>query len=561
MRTSLRLQLPPILILFAFLAGCGSVKDSTGQPDGGPGGGGDLALGAACSSADACESGYCADGVCCESACAGQCEACDLAGTCAPVSGEPQGDRSPCTGAGTACGGSCDGVNGSACAYPTDECGAGSCDGTMAIPPARCDQGMCPEPTAEACPVACGEGECLTVLQVEAGFYATCALMSDGTVRCWGMGGSGQLGLGTGEYDDANHPTPVPGLFGVTAIGMSGGHACALLEDETVKCWGANFYGQLGRGTADNGYNDLPMPVLDETGAGPLTNVKSIAVGRTRTCAVVAVGSARQARCWGYNGSGALGSGTTADRYLPTPVCSTGSYPGSCTAQTNVVELAASLHHTCARISGGTLRCWGSNSSGQLAIWNGQAYVSDPNDHPNPITVRDPDSGSAMRVDTMSVARGETGDVTCAVRSSDKKVLCWGANSRGVLGRMSSSTTLAGRQTPAPVCTTSPGCAQLANASDVSVGYYHACAVSVDKVRCWGGNNNGQLGDGSTSDKNYSVGEVTTSANVLAISTGDFQTCALLLDGSLECWGLNSTGEVGTGDNNSPVTTPTAPAW
>ena len=179
------------------------VTSSTLPPGSSGDDGGATALGAACDAASPCTTGVCVDGVCCESACDGVCEACDAAGKCVPVTGAPKHGK--CDGeASGPCAGSCDGTQRDACAYPEVECGAASCAaGTAALAP-RCKAGTCPAPTTQKCALGCFEEGCLGVQQVAGGYYHTCALLTDGKVRCWGAndaGESGQGAAGTGAED------------------------------------------------------------------------------------------------------------------------------------------------------------------------------------------------------------------------------------------------------------------------------------------------------------------------------------------------------------------------
>jgi alpha-tubulin suppressor-like RCC1 family protein len=542
-----------VAVICALGAACGTVTSET--PDASPGtpdGSGSLGNGTACTAGDQCQTGACVDGVCCTTACEGQCEACDVAGavgTCTPVTGAPHGTRSACTGDGTVCGGACDGVNADACAYPTVECRAASCtDGTQTAA-ATCEQGTCPAAVTEACAVTCGATSCVTATQVAAGYYNSCALMSDETVRCWGDNSAGQNGVD----DYSGVPLLVPGLTGVKQITTANAHTCALLGDGTARCWGSNSFGELGIGVADTMMRNTPQVVKNETNSGPLTGIQAIVAGQFRTCAIVTVGTGREARCWGWNAAGAVGNGSTdvnARFPLPQPVCSSGSVAGgNCTRSTTVSEIATGREHTCARFQSGALGCWGSNIAGQLG------FTIDNVAHPNPIFVRS--NGANLIVDTFATAVGETGHTTCAVRRSDKVVLCWGRNAQGQLGRGNFTNPLTGQEIPSPVCRAVDGCPTL-TATALGAGFRHACAISLDKARCWGGNNRGQVGDSSDTDKSVSASDVATAANVRQLAVGEFHTCALLVDGRVQCWGIGS----GIGnDATDDVLAPAFPTW
>lgn len=134
-----------------------------------------------------------------------------------------------------------------------------------------------------------------------------CALLGDGTVRCWGDNGSGQLGDGTTAPRPA--PVAVAGLSGVTAIALGAEHGCALVEGGAVRCWGKNDRGQLGDGTRE--------PRSSPVSVAGLAGVRALAAGGGHTCAQIADGTLR---CWGENGSGEVGDGSSDDQAAPVPV-------------------------------------------------------------------------------------------------------------------------------------------------------------------------------------------------------------------------------------------------
>jgi alpha-tubulin suppressor-like RCC1 family protein len=169
-----------------------------------------------------------------------------------------------------------------------------------------------------------------------------------------------------------------------------------LLENGGVKCWGANFFGQLGDGsTADR---HTPVNVKN------LSGVKAVAAGSSHTCAVTSGGGVK---CWGYNGWGQLGDGTTADRYTPFPVSNLDS---------GVKALAAGFSHTCALTTAGGVKCWGRNNSGQL----GDNATTDRHE-----------PTLALHEDIRAITAGD--EHTCALTVGGG-VLCWGGNSHGQLG-------------------------------------------------------------------------------------------------------------------------------
>jgi alpha-tubulin suppressor-like RCC1 family protein len=186
------------------------------------------------------------------------------------------------------------------------------------------------------------------VTAIAVGYLHGCALTREGAVKCWGYNRYGQLGDGT--RINRRTPVDVSGLSSdVTAITAGGGHSCALTNVGGVKCWGSNFFGELGDGTTTR----RPMPV-DVSGLS--SGVTAIAAGgEAHGCALTSAGGAK---CWGYNGYGQLGDLTTTDR--DTPVDVSGLAAGVETITTG------GYGHACALTSAGEVKCWGRNSSGQL---------------------------------------------------------------------------------------------------------------------------------------------------------------------------------------------------
>jgi len=208
------------------------------------------------------------------------------------------------------------------------------------------------------------------VTQIATGNTHTCALLEDKTVRCWGSNASGRLGDGT----TTNRLNPVQVLAsgstqgtdvlgGVTQIATGNTHTCALLEDKTVRCWGSNASGRLGDGTTTNRLNPVQVLASGSTqGTDVLGGVTQIATGSSHTCALL---EDKTVRCWGSNGSGLLGDGTTTDRLNPVQVLASGSTQGT-DVLGGVTQIATGGTHTCALLEDKTVRCWGFNVDGQL---------------------------------------------------------------------------------------------------------------------------------------------------------------------------------------------------
>jgi alpha-tubulin suppressor-like RCC1 family protein len=412
--------------------------------------------------------------------------------------------------------------------------------------------------TSRTTPVDVG-GLTSGVVAIAAGRWHTCALTTGGGVKCWGLNDSGQLGDGT--TTDRTTPVDVSGLgSGVSAIAAGDWHTCALTAGGGVKCWGQNSSGQLGDGTTTS----RTTPV-DVSGLG--SGVSAIAAGGSRTCALTAGGGVK---CWGSNGLGQLGDGTTTSRNMPVDVSGLGS---------GVRAIAAGVDHTCALTASGGIKCWGNNTYGQLGIGkfgyrpipadvsglgSGVSAIAAGDLHTCALTAggvkcwganRGGQLGngmwtdSATSVDVSGLGSGvraiAAGDLhTCALRAGGVK--CWGRNSSGQLG----DGTTTSRTTPVDVSGLGAGMI-----AAIATGGLHTCALTAGGgVKCWGSNLYGQLGDGTTTSRNMPVDVSGLGSGVVAIAAGRYHTCALTAGGGVKCWGWNYHGQLGDGTTTNRTT-------
>lgn len=358
----------------------------------------------------------------------------------------------------------------------------------------------------EACVAAPAAG-------MRAGADHTCARLTEGSVRCWGWNEYGQLGVDLDGRMNKLSPTIIPGLTDVAELAAGIEHTCARLIDGSVRCWGWNANGQVGDAAAPGG-------ALAPRLVPGLSNVAGLAAGSRHTCAHLADGTVR---CWGSNDMGQLGDGTTEERHSPVAVADL----------QGVTKLVAGFGHTCARVDDGSVRCWGSNMFGELGDGTMMDSLA-------PVTV----PGLA---DVAGLASGTLH--TCA-RLDDGSARCWGSNMTGALG----DGTTTDSATPAIVF-------GLEDVAELSAGSFHTCARLVDSsVRCWGSNARGQVGDGTPASVVTSPIAVPSLSTVAALATGQSHTCALLGDGAIRCWGANDAGQLGDGTTTSRLT-PTPVAW
>jgi len=351
-----------------------------------------------------------------------------------------------------------------------------------------------------------------TAISIAAGVNHNCALLVDGTAKCWGRNEHGQLGNGTTM--NSSTPVVVSGLGGAISITASEYHSCAMLSNGNTMCWGGNTYGQLGDGAS-------PTDSLTPVAVSGVIRGTVMAEGGAawHSCAAIADGTVK---CWGYNGSGGLGDGTMTDKL--TPIAVTGfSIEGAYTTFKDSLVMSAGGTHSCTLLTHGIVKCWGDNYNGQLG--DGTTTNS-----AIPVTV----SGS-----TGVTAVSAGGGHSCALLSNGT-VQCWGNNLSGQLG----DGTTTSRTVPVTV-------SGLIGAIAISAGGEHSCALLRDgSVMCWGNNGKGPLGDGTNTHRSTPV-EVIGLSGVISLSAGRAHSCAVLSDGSARCWGDNEAGQLGDGTNDS----------
>src|SRR5947208_988320 len=258
------------------------------------------------------------------------------------------------------------------------------------------------------------------VTAVDLGAFYSCALLQDGTVRCWGDNSTGELGNGaiidapTPTALVAPTPTPATTSGSTTAVAISAGgwYTCALLQDGTVRCWGDNTWGELGNGAVlvspspTSPVTPTPTPVT----VSGITTAVAIEAGVFHMCALLRDGTLQ---CWGRGEEGRLGNGSTANS--STPVTVSGIVPA---------VIAPGAEHSCAVLRDGTMRCWGDNNFGQLGNGSPQGSFS--------TTPSGPVTGITTAIGASSGA-----EHTCALLQ-DGSLRCWGRN---VDGRISNGTT------------------------------------------------------------------------------------------------------------------------
>ena len=357
--------------------------------------------------------------------------------------------------------------------------------------------GAVPTPKVQAVAVTVGNGH-------------TCALTSEGGVKCWGDNRNGQVGKEEVGYPITPTPADVVGLTsGVKNVSTRGKHTCAVTAAGGVKCWGQMKNGKLGNGSKKGGFNVNPVDV-----AGLSSGVVEVSAGEEHTCAVTAASSIK---CWGANGIfGLLGDAKASGALSAVPVDTN-------RARGKTVAVSAGGSHSCALKTDGDIACWGDNTTGQLG-----RGIENP-------------EGATSGV--LEVAVGGSGQFynsfTCTLNTSGG-VKCWGVNDIGQLGDFTTSD----RAEPDYVYLLEEG------VTAISAGESHTCALTTSGgIKCWGDNAAGQLGDGKASGKfsNKPVDVLGLSSGVSTVSAGVNHTCAVLESGGIKCWGSNQFGQLGEG--------------
>lgn len=397
---------------------------------------------------------------------------------------------------------------------------------------------------------------------LSAGEQHTCAILANGRVKCWGRGASGQLGLNT-NFDRGDGPNEMANSLpyvnlgaGRTATALALGlqHTCALLDNGSVKCWGNNAFGQLGQGnTANKGASPGDMDALAAVNLGTGRTAVAITAGQYHTCALLDTGDVK---CWGQNMYGQLGLGDTANRG------DGAGEMGNALVHVDVGDLlgvdfdvesiSAGLHHTCALLTTGSLKCWGRNDSAQLGLEDTANRGDGAGEMGNAL---DPVDLGLLAIPT-AVSAGRLH--TCVILLGGA-VKCWGLNDQGQLGLGDTDTR-----------GNAPG--EMGNDLDevdlgagndavaISAGF-HTCALLDDgDVKCWGHNADGELGQGDVEHRGDGADEMGgdldavdlgTGRTADVLTTGLHHTCAVLDDGSYTCWGANGAGRLGLGHTNN----------
>ncbi len=411
---------------------------------------------------------------------------------------------------------------------------AGACLPAPPDAPAACGeagQACCAlEGAACADHLRCSSGSCTScVADLALGRRFSCVLAHDGAVWCAGANEQGQLGLGIAGVPSATRvqvrdATTGDPILDAMAIGVGREHACAIRTGGTVWCWGANARGQLGNNaplTPAPAPQPAAVPVVTATGA-MLTNMVEVGGGYDFTCARDAAGGAW---CWGANGPGTLGDGTTTSRSAAAPVLD--ALLGPPLTGALALQIGASL--ACVHKAGDAVWCWGRNSDGQF----GDTTFAN---HPSPVLL-----GT-----TRSLALGSWH--TCYVEA-DTTVTCAGWNGHARLGIGTGAGYSDGSHAMKQKVLVARGGAAFTGAAQVVAGGV-TCALMQDSgVHCWGDSQYGVsgTGQGEVVPARVRAADGTPLTGVARLVAGYSHVCAFKTSGEILCWGRNNDGDLGDG--------------
>jgi uncharacterized repeat protein (TIGR02543 family) len=369
------------------------------------------------------------------------------------------------------------------------------------------------------------------IISISAGLYHSLAVTSQGRMYTWGANWYGQLGDGTANSRTTPTLINVPSLqSGETIAQVTAGdsHSLAVTTQGRVYAWGANWYGQLGDGTA----NSRTTPTLiNVPNLQSGETIAHISAGSIHSLAVTSQG---RMYAWGYNRSGQLGDGTYNDRSTPTLI----NVPNLQSGET-IAQVTAGDVHSLAVTTRGRVYAWGWNGYGQL----GDGTYNDQST-PTLINVHNLQSGESM-------AHISAGSYHSLAVTTQGRVYAWGWNDGyGQLG----DGTYNDRLTPTLINV--PNLQSGESMAHISAGSYHSLAVTTQgRVYAWGWNGYGQLGDGTTTSRNtptlINVPNLQSGETIAQVTAGSVHSLAVTTQGRVYAWGYNVYGQLGNGTINS----------
>ncbi|MEL0190435.1 MAG: hypothetical protein VW878_06390, partial [Candidatus Poseidoniales archaeon] len=413
------------------------------------------------------------------------------------------------------------------------------------------------------------------VVKIDLGVDHSCVIGALNQMKCWGSGEDGKTGHeNTANYGDDEKEmgqylmfTDVGEGLTFTEVGSGGDHTCALINDGSVRCWGRNDLlgsdsGEEGSGARGDGYQEMGSNIPPVLGFGPDSatpewNATSISVGSAHSCSIVNNTTNDELRCWGDGSDGRLGMGST----------DTIGDSGSESMEVDlplrgglgISQVSAGHSHTCLLWVDGEVACWGSNTYGELGIGNTNSIGDQAGEMGDNLDFVDLPSGRTA----VQISAGEHS--TCAVLDNGGLV-CWGWGDSGRLGTETTANVGDGANEMGDSLNEVDLGSGL-TVEKVSVGFGTVCTILDDgdsetghSLKCWGKGDSGGLGLGDAvtrGDNQYEMGNYLPAVNLgsslspVDVSVGENYACSILNNSMVKCWGSGIDGRTGLGKSGA----------
>jgi alpha-tubulin suppressor-like RCC1 family protein len=368
---------------------------------------------------------------------------------------------------------------------------------------------------------------------IDAGGYHACGITTTEQLLCWGYNADGQLGLSSTSI--VTSPALIPGDYRYRRIAGGLYHGCGFTLASEAWCWGNNGDGRLGSGGA-GGQSTAPVPVIQAASADTLENGDTVVVGRVRLL-VQSLAAGEAHTCGVDLAQRAWCWGRNQEGQLGRGPFSSYFPPTPVNTTDLFKEVSVGGLHTCGITIGGGIRCWGYNAAGQIG--DGSTASSGL-----PVNV-----GNGFRTDPLVIFHSPDPDFplppgpflaagydhSCAITTGGP-TLCWGLNEYGQIGD--------GTTTNRTSSTTVAGGHAFAA---ITAGLRHSCALDTSGAAwCWGDNTYGELGDGTHARSGTPVA-VAGGLQFVYLKAGELFTCGVTAAGVAYCWGDNEYGQLGDG--------------
>lgn len=385
---------------------------------------------------------------------------------------------------------------------------------------------------------------CAQIESFSVGGVHSLAVNQKGEVFTWGGNFYGQLGVG--DFKGRNRPEKIASLAPVAHAVAKRDHACILFKDGSVKCFGSNFSGELGLGRKDPYVGSALQETIEKLPALLLGSLRpeKLILGFSHTCVLFQGGVLK---CFGTNTSGELGIGKKISGLGAEASHMGDALETALLGSSKVIDGCAGRGYTCLLTENREVKCVGS------AILNGTGSAIGTKPEELGENLKTVSLGTSAKVEKLTC-----GEFSVCVLLDSGEVKCWGKNVSGVLGLgIAEGNSLGGKPNEMgdalPAVSLEPGLP----AKAIECGSSHCCAIlSNCAVKCWGKNSSGQLGLGDSKDRGALATDMGSNLPYVdlgdgycaeTLSLGSVSSCAKLKSGELKCWGGNQSGQLGIG--------------